>query len=315
MSGRLWILGADDPEMQRIEELLRSRGEDIAYARADGGRRIYPSEAYSLPTIDLGAWGERPSEIIFVECAAQVIDTSLWHGMSDEHDVPIVYIDHHRPGDPGHGMPPEDFMSASSVGQVYAHLLAPPSRVVAGTRARFRHEHEDGWSVYADIYIDARDDDDAPRVTVRVRIPHATVLAAAADHCLAAAYAGQCPGVDPDELREWRVLTRAEYQHRAVEALQADIDAAMDVLRQSPQMADGVFDLRGRGRVPELPEAACILGVGYLAEVEEQSGRHKIVVGGAAPADFIGAFLRGEIAEVIDTYGDPARGFAGGYLR
>jgi hypothetical protein len=38
-----------------------------------------------------------------------------------------------------------------------------------------------------------------------VWIPQRYVLAAAADHCLAAAYRGECPGVDPDALMRWRV--------------------------------------------------------------------------------------------------------------
>jgi hypothetical protein len=38
-----------------------------------------------------------------------------------------------------------------------------------------------------------------------VWIPQRYVLAAAADHCLAAAYRGECHGVDPDALMRWRV--------------------------------------------------------------------------------------------------------------
>jgi hypothetical protein len=34
-----------------------------------------------------------------------------------------------------------------------------------------------------------------------VWIPRRYVLAAAADHCLTAAYRGECPGVDPDDAR------------------------------------------------------------------------------------------------------------------
>ena len=39
---------------------------------------------------------------------------------------------------------------------------------------------------------------------------------AAADHCLGAAYQGLCPGVDPDELMQWRVESRAKFQDREV---------------------------------------------------------------------------------------------------
>src|SRR5690606_42081711 len=48
-------------------------------------------------------------------------------------------------------------------------------------------------------------------------IPDRYVLAAAADHCLAAAYRGECPGVDPDALMRWRVESRAAFQGRRSE--------------------------------------------------------------------------------------------------
>src|SRR5690606_4181877 len=37
--------------------------------------------------------------------------------------------------------------------------------------------------------------------------PDSPVFAAAADHCLAAAYRGECPGIDPNALMRWRVET------------------------------------------------------------------------------------------------------------
>lgn len=51
-------------------------------------------------------------------------------------------------------------------------------------------------------------------------------MIAAADHCLAAAYRGECPGVDPDHLMAWRVKTRAAFQGRTVAELEADIECA-----------------------------------------------------------------------------------------
>src|SRR5690606_1144896 len=80
-----------------------------------------------------------------------------------------VRIDHHRPGDPGYGCPPSTFFPASSIGQVITEL--------------------DLLGV-----ADRLSDDDIMEA----------LLAAAADHCLAAAYRGECPGVDPDVLMCWR---------------------------------------------------------------------------------------------------------------
>jgi hypothetical protein len=67
--------------------------------------------------------------------------------------------------------------------------------------------------------------------------------------------------------------------------------------------------------VPELPEAAAREGIAFLATVRERDGREKVVLQ-AAPPELIAAFLRGDICpELVDRYGDPARGFAGGYER
>src|SRR5690606_27287468 len=79
------------------------------------------------------------------------------------------------------------------------------------------------------------------------RVPHEIVLAAAADHCLAAAYRGECPGVDPDELMRWRVETRAAHQGRSVDVLLADVERARVALREAPRIdlgAGPVCDMR-----------------------------------------------------------------------
>jgi len=73
-------------------------------------------------------------------------------------------------------------------------------------------------------------------------------------------------------------------------------------------------DLRGPV-IPELPEAAARLGVAVLAgPLRDPDGRQKIVLQGASPG-LIRAWLAGEFfAEARDRYGDPERGFCGGYL-
>lgn len=194
-----------------------------------------------------------------------------------------VRIDHHRPGDPGYGCPPSIFFSASSIGQVIAELdlLGVASILPA-----------------ADI-IEA-------------------IFAAAADHCLAAAYRGECPGVDPDALMHWRVETRAAFQERPSSEILADIQRACVVLREAPTIDIGgcaVRDLRDRV-VPELPEAAVREKVAYLSLVTDRDGRTKVVLGGHTTPTTVRAFLDdwAPAHGLVDTYGDPARGFAGGYL-
>lgn len=163
-------------------------------------------------------------------------------------------------------------------------------------------------------------------------VPREVVLAAAADHCLESAYRGRCPGVNPDELMRWRVESRAAFQGRSAEEVLADVERAREMLRFSwhatCQVCQGVHhydectshypvgeyaDLRGR-HVPELPEAAAREGIPFLSTVRDRDGREKVVLM-AAPPDLVWRFLDGEIVpDLTGLYGDPARGFAGGYL-
>src|SRR5690606_34614139 len=149
-------------------------------------------------------------------------------------------------------------------------------------------------------------------------IPQRYVFAAAADHCLAAAYRGECPGVDPDALMRWRVETRAAYQGRPVAELLEDVEQSRARLRAAPVVALGerltARDLRGE-HVPELPEAAVREGLAYLATVTDRDGRRKIVLG-AADEETVRAFMEKWAPRegLADLYGDPARGFAGGYI-
>lgn len=167
-------------------------------------------------------------------------------------------------------------------------------------------------------------------------------LIAAADHCLEPAYRGFCPGVDPDTLMAWRAESRAAHQGRTVDSVMADVSAARKLLLKNvadrgervgsdycystcdAPHADCYYgherfvpaeyaDLRGVS-VPELPEAAAREGIPFLADQVDRDGRRKVVVM-AAPATLVQRFLDGNIVPgLVDTYGDPARGFAGGYL-
>src|SRR5690606_38920003 len=102
---RIWVLGAPDPEMAAIESLLRECGERVEYALDDRGERVTPATAYRCPPLKVPAG----STVYAVECIATL--PKGW-----------ARIDHHRPGDPGYGRPPAEFLSASSIGQVIAEL-------------------------------------------------------------------------------------------------------------------------------------------------------------------------------------------------
>jgi hypothetical protein len=303
---RIWILGAADPEMEAIESLLRECGERVAHACVGGGERIdhalapgvrvHPGNAYRGTchryVTDCGGAGDPDETWYLVEC-----------------DVPAPWpervrrIDHHRAGDAGFGREPRDFLAASSIGQVLAALGREPT--------------------------------DEQR------------LVAAADHCLAAAYRGECPGVDPDALMRWRVAGRARFQGRSDAKVLADIYAALDALERSEPLSFGdvgphgecggcgikvaateadasfdycecptVRDMRDREPpVAELTEAACRYGYEYVSgPLVGPDGRRKYTVSGH-PAT-VRAWLEWAPRNgIVDTYGDPERGFAGGYAR
>jgi len=346
------ILGAADPEMERIEAMLTRVGVRCGYALDARGSRVRGADAYSAVGVDgtrrVGAHGE---VVYLIECA--VSSESML--CLDLDGCEVVTIDHHRPGDPGYGQPPEEFLPASSLGQVLAELArlgrlppewpqrddwsgyclgaisGPPWAVCTRSGEKGRVVR---WTVSDSVGLDEQ--------STLAEIPRDLVLAAAADHCLPHAYAGWCPGVDPDELMRWRVQTRAAFQGRPVEAVLADIEVSRRLLRQANLGrwggSKGVLcaDLRpGKGVVcahhfkcdgrtpqcwadtPELPEAAAREGIPFLGVPRPATGatRQKVVLMGDHRGEAVRAFLGGWAAAdgLVDLYGDPARGFAGGY--
>jgi hypothetical protein len=141
-------------------------------------------------------------------------------------------------------------------------------------------------------------------------------LTAAADHCLAAAYGGRCPGIDPVELRRHRIRVRARSSGRTEDEVRTALGAAAAALLAAGWVEIGARfrDMRPAGHVALLPEAGTLLGEPYVAEVFERA-RRKVVASSPEPAA-IAAFLRAAPGSLglIELYGSPERGFAGGYV-
>src|SRR5690606_28911148 len=202
---RPWLLGAPDPEMEMIEGLLRECGETVVYATTGDGERVTAATAYRCPV----PAAPEGATVDAVECIDVLPDG--W-----------VRIDHHRPGDPGYGRPPSEFLAASSIGQVIAELArvgrlpgswdqeGGPDGLGLG-EFFFAPEGDPSaapeWFVVSAVNDDGWDDGGEPDFdsTDLARIPRGLVLCAAADHCLGAAYRGECPGVDPDALTAQQV--------------------------------------------------------------------------------------------------------------
>lgn len=334
---RLWILGASDPEMAAVERLLTDAGETVAHAAFEFAR-VHPGNAYRASgyVIDGYPGTSWSGDVVFVECDIpdfRVVDCES-----------VTRIDHHRPGDPGYGLPPERYWEASSLGQV-CRLLGSEFGIGSepGDSDYDGVIHITTWQSQTDL---------SDFECVYVCDAH---LIAAADHCLSHAYRGECPGVDPDALMGWRIRSRAEFQGRPVAEVLSDIELAMASLRVAKLIdlrpcatcdsvgrvpgdeypcgadccgyethvcpdCDGSAselcrDMRGQ-HIPELPEASAREGICFIADgLPGPDGRIKIVCQSGTP-DEIRAFMAQWAPPngLTDIYGDPQRGFAGGYL-
>lgn len=137
-------------------------------------------------------------------------------------------------------------------------------------------------------------------------------VVAAADHCLMHAYQGRCPGVTAEELQQWRTQTRAIARGLTETELTRQIDVATDVLVRASRIQLGGHSVAFMDElVPEAAEASARAGIAYAYVKREPDGRAKAGIQSAPPA---------AIQEWMDTcglrgvYGDPQRGFAGGYF-
>jgi hypothetical protein len=102
----IFILGAEDPEMRRIQEILDA--ERLARAHATiNGQRVNVGNAYGLDhlgTDDSMGLARSGRPAIFVETSVAGV-------------TPVHVIDHHNEGDPG-DLPPQEYWRASSLGQL-----------------------------------------------------------------------------------------------------------------------------------------------------------------------------------------------------
>ncbi len=275
---RVIIFGAPDIEEQRARKIAIQHGLLLATATM-GGEKCNPMTAYRADgyQIDSEA-GESTDclECIIFECAP-----SAAAGLTI-----VAQCDHHNPGNAGFGLPPAQYLEASSLGQLLKFLRIEPTQ-------------EDR-------------------------------VIAAADHCLAAAYAGQCPGVTAAEVLAMRLpeIMKRENVSSEAEAM-TEIEAAVKLLKNPDRTVTlgdiQVADVRDLGPIPFLVEAGVMTGTAYLAKGDK---RFPDKVNLSGPKPVVAEFL-GEVAMVdgrptypngwaaanglYQAYGDAGRGFAGAY--
>ena len=139
-------------------------------------------------------------------------------------------------------------------------------------------------------------------------------LLAAADHCLTAAYQGECPDIDPNELLFQRAAWRAKMSGRTLgDVIDGILDAAGRVKRHyDSESGESIF--LDPTEVPlDLPEGAAYAGKPVRYRALLQGGDLKEMLKGAPPAH-IERFMAAHASEGRRVYGNPYRGYAGSYL-
>lgn len=255
-----FILGALDPEMHTIEQLLAQHQRHFIHAKLRG-RRVLSGNAYSADALSGEIDWTQP--VVWVECSVPAL-------RREQHWV----ADHHKPGDPGYSLPAERYWQGSSIGQVCAFLGIAQTKPLS--------------------------------------------IIAAADHCLNHAYQGHCPGVEPHEVRQSRIASRAQFQHISPEQMLSKINAAIAVIEGLPsiEIAGHPFKDAMDRFVPELPEASAMLNIPIIyTRREPRLGLTKVgVLNGTAPALTAWMKWAGAQSYLMQLYGDPDRGYAGAYV-
>ena len=319
LSNTLFILGAQDPEMVYIKNILKSVGAAIAHATVES-KRVHAGNAYRAEGVD--TFGNpnvlHHTEIVFIEC-----DLPGAFSAYDERDgyyYNFHRIDHHKPGHGGYDVPPQYFMNGSSIGQLYTMLVDKfgiefedsfPSDLAIGVGVMY--ESEQGWYVSNE------------NTGMIYTIPYDHVLAAAADHCPAAAYQNECPDVSPDNLMEWRMITRASFQGLSAPEL---LDTVQNTVQQLEHRVQDLVRIHGelpghvlsvpehlqKDTLPELPEAALRLGIAVEAQVSDRDGRKKRVLMGNTTPKIVEEWMNAYKNMGCEVYGNPTRGYAGAYF-
>ena len=269
------ILGAGDHEMAAIRAVAEAEGLEVFQAEA-GGKPVLPFNAYE-------ATSPHPqSGDLWVECRPA---GDIWA-------VPRaggILVDHHNPGDRGHGQKVADAVEASSIGQVLKILGLEPTEEQA---------------------IIAALDHCAP-AAVQGKVGGVDAEKAYS------ALLSRLPGGTPPAT----ALVKMEHALLHAPRIVLGGVSVVDLRGHAPPTTQGKFD---QGAFPLLQPVAFKAGLPYLALIRTREGDAlgplKVVVGGLDPLckghpEAVIAFKNGQIPGLRDLYGSPDRGFAGGYLK
>ena len=176
---QVFILGSEDPEMDHIEEILLFNNLSYGYATKNG-KRCHPGNSYHADN-DLSKY----DQIIFIEANTTVSYKNT------------ISFDHHHEGDYGYHLNHEDFLTASSIGQLISYLiknkLCQTDNFVHSTSNVQNFMFIDNQWVFL---FDNK----------KFFIPQKYVISAAYDHSLCAVYQDLCKGICVQSVFSSRLL-------------------------------------------------------------------------------------------------------------
>ena len=184
---------------------------------------------------------------------------------------------------------------------------------VNSTRVDHHNPGDPGWGKGPEEYWAASSIGQACRI-LEVEADDRLLLIAAADHCLTAAYQGQCLGVDPGELLWSRASWKGGRLGLSVsEAAEAIMKSAADCKAAWSDHDEAcVFDEPVKELPVLLAEGAAVAGLPILYAQILETGEVKRMAKGFSPKR-IQQIMAEWAQKGVKVYGNPARGYAGCY--
>lgn len=301
MKNILFVLGAEDPEMLKIEEILNLM--EYRYILSENNNKrscaydAYRSEVANIEDFD----------IVCIEA----------HTTTPERI--ILNIDHHHPRDYGFFLGADKFLEASSVGQLLSFIF---TRDLDSALEKLNFQYVDReCNIDGFVFMD-----DKWFFSINnkcISIPKDIMMLAATDHCLKDAYQGGCPGISKEEVFEYRVESLSLHNNIDISKVKELILEFLDkvVLCLEFSIAD-ILDLRhidlGEGLYPLnyliMREVSLKHNIPIALSLKKGE-RDKIMFLGLQEKQIEELLKESSFMELklIEMFGVPKRGYAGGF--
>lgn len=222
----IFILGAKDPEMDKIEKLLLKINSKYLYAEVEG-KRCHPGNSYQADNNEK----IKNKNLVFIECKINNVE-------------PIKEIDHHKEGDYGYSLDYNNFLEASSIGQLIKYiinesknendiieLLKFESMPFASYTDNFSfNEKTEEW-----LLGSGQND---------IIIPKEYVITAAIDHSLSESYLNLCKGVNNKDIEQQQILNISEVFDNNEELVKNTMFELSSYFENNQNKIDNILDFR-----------------------------------------------------------------------